>query len=141
MRHQSVGLCLLCLFACNSLFGTAGAVVLCLHSHDSGHILSGSEIEACCHHNDADHGYSDRGVSGPECTQCTDIVLQGAPVLPLQQPDNATVKAPEVLISGAWLPNAAYRPNFERDALFDSRGSFEIAPLGVMLKQAVVWLL
>lgn len=141
MRHQLAKLCLLGLSACNSLFGTAGAVVLCLHSYGSGHILSDSTIEACCHDIDLDHGYPDTGVLTSECTQCTDIVLWDSPVPLPQQPENSTVKAPSVALSKEWLPHAIYGQRLERDSLLGSRHSSEITPLGVTLKQTVVWLL
>ena len=133
--------CLLGLFAWNSLFGTAGAVVLCLHSYGSGHFLSDARIEACCHSFDLDHNSSYTGVLTSDCHQCTDIELHGSSVAVLQQSENSRVRATPVVLSEVWLPNRTQSKQIEGGLLLGSLRGHEVAPLGVKVKQTVVRLL
>ncbi len=141
MLRQLAGFSLLSIFAWNALLGTTGGIMLCLHSSGNGHLLSDAQADPCCHFSRFHQTTVDGALFPADCSECTDIALQGIRITALRPDESYTAKTAPVVLTEVGLPNSAHRRLVESNSLPSSRPSSEIAPFGVSVKQAVVRLL
>lgn len=88
---------MLFLFSWNSVLGGLDALVLCLHVGEKAHVeLLGKDVSEC-----AEVDASDSSFQGPECTPCTDFVLQSGDLDSIRANELASVDLQNLAVADA----------------------------------------
>ena len=102
---------LIALFTWNSVLGSMGTLVLCLHNDGEMHVeLAGETF----HLNAEDRVGTEKSVDISDCVSCTDIVLEAADLGPTRPNELASVHVPSQVVSDAYifLAKAVSSPKF-----------------------------